>query len=42
MLVAYDLEGGRYVERTTALAGTTTRLDVPLPVSIDPAGLTRQ
>ncbi|MEU9555276.1 Uma2 family endonuclease [Streptomyces fumanus] len=42
MLVAYELEGGRYVERTTALAGTTTRLDVPFPVSIDPAGLTRQ
>jgi Uma2 family endonuclease len=42
MLVVYELEGGRYVERTTALAGATTELDVPFPVSIDPAGLTRQ
>ncbi|MGP2440896.1 Uma2 family endonuclease [Streptomyces sp. JW3] len=42
MLVGYELEGGRYLERTTALAGAETKLDVPFPVSIDPAGLTRQ
>ncbi|MEU9199984.1 hypothetical protein [Streptomyces sp. NPDC048332] len=34
--------GGRYVERTTVLAGATTSLDEPFPVEIDPAGLTRQ
>ncbi|MBU5944236.1 Uma2 family endonuclease [Streptomyces griseoincarnatus] len=42
MLVIYDLQGGRYVERTTALAGTTTHLDAPFPIAIDPAGLSRQ
>ncbi|MFF3497816.1 Uma2 family endonuclease [Streptomyces sp. NPDC003247] len=42
MLAVYELEGGRYVERTTALAGATTHLDVPFPMAIDPAGLTRQ
>lgn len=42
MLVVYELEGGRYVERTTALAGATTHLDAPFPVAIDPAGLSRQ
>ncbi|WP_164541045.1 Uma2 family endonuclease [Streptomyces abyssomicinicus] len=42
MLSAYTLDGGRYVERVTALAGTTTRIDAPFPVDIDPAGLTRQ
>lgn len=42
MLVVYDLQGGRYVERTTALPGTTTRLETPFSVEIDPAGLSRQ
>ncbi|MEU0741944.1 Uma2 family endonuclease [Streptomyces sp. NPDC006134] len=42
MLVVYELESGRYVERTTALAGTTTDLDDPFPITLDPAGLTRQ
>ncbi|WP_234434259.1 Uma2 family endonuclease [Streptomyces sp. NRRL F-5126] len=42
MLVVYELRGGRYVERTTALSGATTRLDTPFPVDIDPAGLARQ
>ncbi|WP_399885695.1 Uma2 family endonuclease [Streptomyces sp. BBFR51] len=42
MLVVYELQGGRYVERTTALAGATTHLDAPFPVALDPAGLTRQ
>ncbi|MFF7328923.1 Uma2 family endonuclease [Streptomyces sp. NPDC008150] len=42
LLVAYELQGGRYVERTTALAGATTRLTAPFPVEIDPAGLVRQ
>ncbi|MFR9674685.1 Uma2 family endonuclease [Streptomyces sp. TR06-5] len=42
MLAVYELEGGRYVERTTALAGVTTHLDAPFPVAIDPAGLSRQ
>ncbi|MFB4297751.1 Uma2 family endonuclease [Actinomadura sp. NTSP31] len=42
MLVVYELDGGRYVERTTALAGATTHLDAPFPMAIDPAGLSRQ
>jgi Uma2 family endonuclease len=42
MLVVYELEGGRYVERATALAGATTHLDAPFPVAVDPAGLSRQ
>ncbi|MGA5874446.1 Uma2 family endonuclease [Streptomyces cellulosae] len=42
MLVIYELQGGRYVERTTALAGATTHLDAPFPIAIDPAGLSRQ
>ncbi|QNE76793.1 Uma2 family endonuclease [Streptomyces finlayi] len=42
MLVIYELRCGRYVERTTALAGATTHLDAPFPISIDPAGLSRQ
>ncbi|MFI0722205.1 Uma2 family endonuclease [Streptomyces sp. NPDC021224] len=42
MLAVYELTSGRYVERTTALAGATTRLDEPFPLAIDPAGLTRQ
>lgn len=42
MLVIYDLQGGRYVERATALAGTATHLDTPFPIAIDPAGLSRQ
>jgi Uma2 family endonuclease len=42
MLVISELEGGRYLERTTALAGTVTRVDTPFPFEIDPAGLARQ
>ncbi|MEU0302770.1 Uma2 family endonuclease [Streptomyces sp. NPDC006175] len=42
MLVIYELQDGRYVERTTALAGATTHLDAPFPLAIDPAGLSRQ
>ncbi|MFG3248310.1 hypothetical protein [Streptomyces sp. NPDC048187] len=42
MLVVYGLHDGRYVERNTALAGTTTHLDTPFPVAIDPADLSRQ
>ncbi|PRH80679.1 Uma2 family endonuclease [Streptomyces solincola] len=42
MLVAYGLDGGRYIERTTALPGTTTRLDAPFLFEIDPGGLARQ
>jgi Uma2 family endonuclease len=42
MLAVYELEDGRYVERTTALAGATTHLDAPFPVAIDPAALSRQ
>ncbi|MET8974371.1 Uma2 family endonuclease [Streptomyces sp. NPDC004539] len=42
MLVVHELEGGRYVERTTALAGATTCLDTPFPIEIDPATLSRQ
>ncbi|MBX9427451.1 MULTISPECIES: hypothetical protein [Streptomyces] len=30
---------GRYVEMNTALAGATTRLGIPFPFDIDPAGL---
>ncbi|MEU4683230.1 Uma2 family endonuclease [Streptomyces xinghaiensis] len=41
MLVIYELQGGRYVERTTALAGATTHLNAPFSISIDPAGLSR-
>ncbi|GAA2242750.1 hypothetical protein GCM10010145_06350 [Streptomyces ruber] len=33
MLVVHELEGGRYMERTTALAGATTHLDTPFPVA---------
>lgn len=42
MLVISALENGRYVERTTALAGTVTRVGEPFPFAIDPAGLVRQ
>ncbi|MGC5568651.1 Uma2 family endonuclease [Streptomyces sp. FR-108] len=42
MLVVYELQRGRYVERTTALAGATSHLDAPFPIAIDPAGLSRQ
>jgi hypothetical protein len=42
MLVICELDSGRYVERTTALAGTVTRVDTPFPFEIDPAGLVRQ
>ncbi|MCX2968322.1 Uma2 family endonuclease, partial [Streptomyces sp. JHD 1] len=42
MLAIYEWEAGRYVERTTVLAGVTTRLDAPFPIAIDPAALSRQ
>jgi Uma2 family endonuclease len=42
MLVISELEGGRYLERTTALSGATTRVDTPFPFEIDPTGLARQ
>ncbi|MBB0245237.1 Uma2 family endonuclease [Streptomyces alkaliphilus] len=42
MLVVHELGDGRYVERTTALAGATTHLETPFPLDIDPAGLSRQ
>ncbi|MBB1262183.1 Uma2 family endonuclease [Streptomyces alkaliterrae] len=42
MIVAYELESGRYTERATALAGATTHLDAPFPIAMDPAGLARQ
>ncbi|MGW0667760.1 Uma2 family endonuclease [Streptomyces sp. NPDC002746] len=42
MLVIYELEGGRYVERTTALSGATAHVDVPFPMDIAPVGLSRQ
>lgn len=42
MLAIYELQGGRYVQRTTALAGAATHLDTPFPLVIDPAGLSRQ
>lgn len=32
MLVIYELEAGRYVERATALSGATTQVDVPFPM----------
>lgn len=38
-LICGDLVGGRYVEKTTALAGTVTRLEEPFPFEVDPAGL---
>ncbi|MCZ7416900.1 Uma2 family endonuclease [Streptomyces sp. WMMC897] len=42
MLIIHELESGRYVERTTALAGAVTHVDTPMPLDIDPAGLSRQ
>ena len=42
MLVISELTNGRYVERSTALAGATTRVDEPFPFEIDPKGLIRQ
>jgi Uma2 family endonuclease len=42
MLVISELEGGRYLERTTALSGAVTRIETPFPFEIDPAGLARQ
>ncbi|WP_018635389.1 Uma2 family endonuclease [Parafrankia elaeagni] len=41
ILVAYELDGGRYVKRITALAGATAHLEAPFPVDIDPADLAR-
>lgn len=41
-LIVSELDGGRYVEKTTALTGAATRIEAPFPLDIDPAGLTRQ
>ncbi|MET7649232.1 Uma2 family endonuclease [Streptomyces sp. NPDC005426] len=41
-LIISELENGRYVEATTALAGAVTSVDAPFPFEIDPAGLARQ
>ena len=41
-LIVSELQGGRYVETGTAVAGTTTRINAPFSVDIDPAGLVRQ
>jgi Uma2 family endonuclease len=41
MLVVTELEAGRYVERTTALAGAATTIPDPFPLTLDPATLTR-
>ncbi|MFJ9352457.1 Uma2 family endonuclease [Streptomyces sp. NPDC101237] len=41
-LIVGELHGGRYTETITALAGTTTQIHTPFPVSIDPAGLACQ
>ncbi|WP_031099013.1 Uma2 family endonuclease [Streptomyces sp. NRRL S-15] len=41
-LIVCELDIGRYVETTTALAGMISRLNSPFPVDIDPAGLSRQ
>lgn len=40
-LIVYELEGSRYAERITALAGAVIHLDAPFPVNLDPASLTR-
>lgn len=42
MLVISELGKGRYVERTTALAGALARVEEPFPFEIDPARLGRQ
>lgn len=41
-LIVRELDTGRYVERTTALAGITSRIDSAFPIDIDPAGVCRQ
>lgn len=41
-LIVHELNAGRYTETGVALAGATTQIDTPFPVSIDPAGLARQ
>ncbi|MFF0561945.1 Uma2 family endonuclease [Streptomyces sp. NPDC004266] len=41
-LIISELDNGRCIETTTALAGAATRLDTPFPFDIDPAGLPRQ
>lgn len=38
-LMIADLKDGRYVERTTALAGGVTRIDAPFPLAVDPGTL---
>ncbi|MEU5436100.1 Uma2 family endonuclease [Streptomyces sp. NPDC020719] len=41
-LIVSELAAGRYTETTIALPGTTTRVEAPFPLEIDPAGLARQ
>ncbi|MFJ3184430.1 Uma2 family endonuclease [Streptomyces sp. NPDC086796] len=41
-LIVSELDTGRYVEQTTALAGATTRIGSPFLFEIDPVGLARQ
>lgn len=41
-LIMMSLTGGRYIELTTALPGTMTKVDEPFPFAIDPAGIARQ
>ncbi|WP_240805724.1 Uma2 family endonuclease [Streptomyces sp. A1547] len=40
-LIVSELAGGRYVEKTIALPGVTTRIEMPFLFEIDPAGLTQ-
>ncbi|MGW1375676.1 Uma2 family endonuclease [Streptomyces sp. NPDC002446] len=40
-LIISELDGGRYVERATALPGVVTGVKEPFPFEIDPAALTR-
>jgi hypothetical protein len=41
-VVACSLSRGRYVTRTTLVAGTLARITRPLAVELDPADLTRR
>jgi hypothetical protein len=41
-VVACALSRGRYVTRTTLVAGTLGRITRPFPVELDPADLTRR
>ena len=41
-IVACSLSRGRYLTRTTLVAGTPGRIARPFPVELDPADLTRR